>query len=74
MKFDPMMQKGYPVKADLIEDKINLLKSGAELLAPLLVSNGFTFEVLGSGKGSGGTFASGQFQAWGTQVRVSLSL
>jgi len=48
--------------ANLVDDKINMLRSGAELLASLLVPNGFTFEILGSGKGSGGTFASGQFQ------------
>jgi hypothetical protein len=48
--------------ANLVDDKISMLESGAELLASLLIPNGFTFEVLGSGKGSGGTFAFGQFQ------------
>jgi hypothetical protein len=49
------------MNADPIDDKVNMLQRGAELLASLLVPAGFTFEVLGSGKGSGGTFAFGQF-------------
>jgi hypothetical protein len=49
------------VNAEPIDNKMILLQNGADLLASLLVPNGFTFEVLGSGKGSGGTFAFGQF-------------
>jgi hypothetical protein len=48
--------------ANLVNDKTNLLKSGAELLASLLAPKGFTFEIPGCGKGSGATFAFGQFQ------------
>jgi hypothetical protein len=50
------------VNADRIDDKLGQLQSGAELLASLLVPKGFTFEILGCGKGSGGTFAFGQIQ------------
>jgi hypothetical protein len=47
---------------NLVDDKINILRSGAEIIASLLVPDGFVFEILSSGEGSGGTFASGQFQ------------
>lgn len=50
------------MNADQVDDKLDMLRRGAELLGPLLVPNGFTFEALGSGKGSGGTFAFGQFR------------
>jgi hypothetical protein len=57
-----MMSKGNSVNADFDDDKVSMLQSGAELLASVLVPNGFAFEVLGSGKGSGGLFAFGQFK------------
>lgn len=50
------------MNADPADEKVNLLRSGADVLASLLVPNGFVFEVLGSGEGSGGTYAFGQFQ------------
>ena len=49
------------MKSDFVDDKMQMLQSGADVLASLLVPNGFTFEALGSGKGSGGAFAFGQF-------------
>jgi len=39
-----------------------ILRLGADLLGTLLVPKGFTFEMLGAGKGSGGTFAFGHFR------------
>lgn len=42
-------------------DPKKLLIDGARLLEPILGPHGFQFQFSGEGKGSGGTFASGEF-------------
>jgi hypothetical protein len=39
-----------------------VLRLGSEIVAPVLLKNGFTFSVLAAGASSGGRFASGEFR------------
>jgi hypothetical protein len=38
------------------------LNAGVEILSPVLTPHGFAYAPLGTGQGSGGTFASGEFR------------
>jgi hypothetical protein len=40
----------------------DLLNAGVEILEPVLAPHGFLYAPLDSGRGSGGTFASGEFR------------
>jgi hypothetical protein len=44
-----------------IQDRVETLTRGADILAPALVPHGFSFHVTDSGHGSGGNFAVGDF-------------
>jgi hypothetical protein len=59
-------------------DVVSLLEAGAALLGPVLWPAGFTFQLTGQGRGSGGNFAMGRFMR-GSQylefhLRYSLGL
>jgi hypothetical protein len=44
-----------------IQDRVEILTRGADILATALAPHGFSFHVTDSGPGSGGNFAVGQF-------------
>jgi len=49
---------------------LEILKQGAKLLEPLLVSRGSRFNVVGDGRGSGGDFAVGEFRSRDRSLEV----
>lgn len=44
-----------------VKDRPEVLQSGADILAPILVPHGFRFALVASGGSSGGAFAHGEF-------------
>lgn len=59
-------------------EALSVLRAGAGILAPVLSAGGFVFDIIGTGHGSGGGYASGRFSRSGQflefHVRHSLGL
>jgi len=66
------------MSAPTVKEREKILEQGAEILAQVLVPNGFKFHLITSGTSSGGAFAEGEFvkgdRKLELHVRYSLGL